>query len=111
MHYSILLVDKRKHPLEPGWWSRYTVFESENLTKTAKFYSHLYSMFRNYVVDLDDYTKYDLIFCEDTNYDPDTGTFKFIDLDVLPVSVSKQLDHMIENHLDYSKTWAKGIEE
>lgn len=107
MHYNILLVDKRKHPNESQWWTRYNMFTDENLEKITKFYAHLYNRFRNYVVDRDDYLMFDLILAEDPNYDPDCGSFTFTDIKVFHPLINKELDFLIEHYDEFCKTWSK----
>lgn len=107
MWYNILLVDKRAHKDEPNWWARFNVCEKDNLEQIAKFYSHLYQRFRNYIVDQDNYTMFDLILVENPNHDPDCGTFTFSKINILPKFINKEMDYLLEHYNEFSKTWAK----
>lgn len=107
MHYNILFVDKRQHPIEPQWWTRYGMYVSEDLIAAAKLYAHLHEQFCRSIVTVDDYNMFDLILEEDPNFDGDCSTFKFKNLKVLPDIVNQELDYILEHPEAYEKTWVK----
>ena len=107
MHYNILFVDKRQHPIEPRWWSRYGMYVNDDLIAAAKLYAHLHEQFRKSIVTVDDYNMFDLILEEDPNFDGDCSTYKFKNLKVLPDIVNQDLDFILEHPETYEKTWVK----